>query len=54
MEVNWAQPDEDDDELGNEEPQPQALAAEPQAETEAQEVLLPQRETEPPNGAVCP
>jgi hypothetical protein len=36
-EVDWAKPDGDDDELGDEEPQ--ALAAEPQAEAESQEAL---------------
>jgi hypothetical protein len=52
--VDWASPDEDDAEgiVGEE---PQALAAEPQAEAESQEafedkVMLPHRESEPQKG----
>ena len=53
--VDWASPDEDDEGIGGEEPQ--ALAAEPQAEAESQEaiedkVMLPHREAEPPRGHI--
>ena len=54
--VDWAMPDENDDEgIGDEEPQ--ALAAEPQAEAEPQEaledkVLLPLGEAEPPRAHI--
>ncbi|MFM7980613.1 MAG: hypothetical protein ACKPKO_14970, partial [Candidatus Fonsibacter sp.] len=53
--MDWAKPDEDDDEgIGGGEG-PQALATEPQAEADPQEalednVLLPHREAEPPMG----
>ena len=54
--VDCARPDENDDEgIGGEEPQ--ALAAEPQAEAKSQEaledkVLLPLGEAEPPRGHI--
>ena len=56
--VDWASPDKHDDEcIGGEEPQ--ALAAEPQAEAKLQEaledmVLLPLGEADPPMGGHIP